>query len=98
MSGPGRIHPHDYSYDPSCFDRPPDLAAEVLYVVGGFTAILLRLTRSRRSSPPNAPLRPSSLTGIFIGSTRSLVGSWTSRDVWVHTVASAGALPKLSCM
>jgi hypothetical protein len=35
MSGPGRLHPRDYLYDPSCFDRPADLAAEVLYVVGG---------------------------------------------------------------
>ena len=43
MSGPGRIHAHDYSYDASCFDRPPDLAAEVLYVVGGLYGNLAAL-------------------------------------------------------
>jgi hypothetical protein len=43
MSGPGRIHPPDYCYDPSCFDRPPDLAAEVLYVVGGLYGNLAAL-------------------------------------------------------
>jgi hypothetical protein len=43
MSGPGRIHPHDYTYDPSCFDRPPDLATEVLYVVGGLYGNLAAL-------------------------------------------------------
>jgi hypothetical protein len=43
MSAPGRIHPHDYRYDPSCFDRPPDLAAEVLYVVGGLYGNLAAL-------------------------------------------------------
>jgi hypothetical protein len=43
MSGPGRIHPRDYTYDPSCFDRPPDLATEVLYVVGGLYGNLAAL-------------------------------------------------------
>jgi hypothetical protein len=43
MSGPGRIHPRDYLYDPSCFDRPADLAAEVLYVVGGLYGNLAAL-------------------------------------------------------
>jgi hypothetical protein len=31
----GRICPADYRYPPSVFDRTPELAAEVLYVVGG---------------------------------------------------------------
>jgi hypothetical protein len=33
--GAGRMCPHDYRYQPSVFDRAPDIAAEVLYVVGG---------------------------------------------------------------
>jgi hypothetical protein len=33
--GAGRMCPLDYRYQPSVFDRPPDLAAAVLYVVGG---------------------------------------------------------------
>jgi len=32
---PGRSCPLDYRYDPAVFDRPPELVAEVLYVVGG---------------------------------------------------------------
>jgi len=43
MSAPGRINPQDYSYDPSCFDRRPDWAAEVLYVVGGLYGNLAAL-------------------------------------------------------
>jgi hypothetical protein len=43
MSGPGRVCPRDYHYDPSCFDRAPDLAAEVLYVVGGLYGNLAAL-------------------------------------------------------
>ena len=43
MSGPGRVHPHDYRYEPSCFDRPPDFSAEVLYVVGGLYGNLAAL-------------------------------------------------------
>ena len=31
----GRMCPRDYRYSPEVFDRPPDLRAEVLYVVGG---------------------------------------------------------------
>ena len=31
----GRVCPASYSYSPSSFARPPDLRAEVLYVVGG---------------------------------------------------------------
>jgi hypothetical protein len=31
----GRMCPADYRYPPSVFDRPPDFAADVLYVVGG---------------------------------------------------------------
>ncbi len=31
----GRICPASYSYSPSSFARPPELRAEVLYVVGG---------------------------------------------------------------
>jgi hypothetical protein len=32
---PGRLCPADYRYDPAVFDREPEMAAEVLYVVGG---------------------------------------------------------------
>jgi hypothetical protein len=39
----GRICPHDYRYAPSVFDRPPDIAAEVLYVVGGLYGNLAAL-------------------------------------------------------
>src|SRR5262249_6488907 len=31
----GRLCPVDYYYDPSEFNRAPDLTAEILYVVGG---------------------------------------------------------------
>lgn len=31
----GRMCPRDYRYAPEVFDRPPDLRADVLYVVGG---------------------------------------------------------------
>jgi hypothetical protein len=31
----GRMCPADYRYPPTVFDRPPDFAADVLYVVGG---------------------------------------------------------------
>jgi hypothetical protein len=34
-SQPGRLCPVDYRYDPAVFDREPEIAAEVLYVVGG---------------------------------------------------------------
>jgi hypothetical protein len=48
MSGPGRIHPPDYLYDPSCFDRPAELAADVLYVVGGLYGNLAALDALER--------------------------------------------------
>ncbi|MFL4968251.1 MAG: metallophosphoesterase [Xanthobacteraceae bacterium] len=34
-SRPGRVCPVDYRYDPSELDREPEIAADVLYVVGG---------------------------------------------------------------
>jgi hypothetical protein len=34
-ASPGRLCPADYRYDPAVFDRKPEIAAEVLYVVGG---------------------------------------------------------------
>jgi hypothetical protein len=33
--GAGRMCPRDYSYSPSVLDRPPEIVADVLYVVGG---------------------------------------------------------------
>jgi hypothetical protein len=39
----GRMCPPDYCYRPSVFDRTPDLAAEVLYVVGGLYGNLAAL-------------------------------------------------------
>src|SRR5262249_1956635 len=35
VAAAGRMCPVDYYYDPSTFDRAPDITAEVLYVVGG---------------------------------------------------------------
>lgn len=39
----GRMCPRDYRYAPSVFDRPADLPAEVLYVVGGLYGNLAAL-------------------------------------------------------
>jgi hypothetical protein len=39
----GRMCPLDYRYHPSVFDRPPDVTAEVLYVVGGLYGNLAAL-------------------------------------------------------
>ncbi len=39
----GRMCPLDYRYRPSVFDRPSDIAAEVLYVVGGLYGNLAAL-------------------------------------------------------
>lgn len=35
LAGAGRMCPVDYRYDPSVFDRPPELTADVIYVIGG---------------------------------------------------------------
>jgi hypothetical protein len=40
--------PTDYRYDPSVFDRPPDLQADVLYVVGGLYGDLAALDAVER--------------------------------------------------
>ena len=39
----GRMCPRDYRYQPTVFDRPPDLDADVLYVVGGLYGNLAAL-------------------------------------------------------
>jgi predicted phosphodiesterase len=39
----GRLCPADYRYPPSVFDRPPEFAADVLYVVGGLYGNLAAL-------------------------------------------------------
>ena len=39
----GRMCPVDYCYEPSVFDRPPEITAEVLYVVGGLYGNLAAL-------------------------------------------------------
>jgi hypothetical protein len=40
---PGRVCPQDYRYDPSVFNRLPDLTADVLYVAGGLYGNLAAL-------------------------------------------------------
>ena len=42
-TGAGRVCPRDYRYAPSVFDRPAELHAEVLYVVGGLHGNLAAL-------------------------------------------------------
>ena len=44
----GRLCPADYRYAPSVLDRPPDLTAEVLYVVGGLYGNLAALDAVER--------------------------------------------------
>jgi hypothetical protein len=39
----GRMCPVDYRYDPAVFDRPPEITADVLYVVGGLYGNLAAL-------------------------------------------------------
>ena len=39
----GRMCPRDYNYPPSVFDRPPEITADVLYVVGGLYGNLAAL-------------------------------------------------------
>jgi hypothetical protein len=42
-SAAGRMCPVDYRYEPSVFDRPPEITADVLYVVGGLYGNLAAL-------------------------------------------------------
>lgn len=44
----GRVCPADYRYPPSIFDRPPEFAADVLYVVGGLYGNLAALDEVER--------------------------------------------------
>ncbi len=44
----GRMCPADYRYPPSVFDRPPELTADVLYVVGGLYGNLAALDEVER--------------------------------------------------
>jgi len=44
----GRVCPADYRYPPSVFDRAPDFAANVLYVVGGLYGNLAALAEVER--------------------------------------------------
>ena len=44
----GRMCPADYRYPPSVFDRPAELAADVLYVVGGLYGNLSALDEIER--------------------------------------------------
>ena len=48
MGGAGRMCPADYRYPPSVLDPPPDLTAEVLYVVGGLYGNLAALDEIER--------------------------------------------------
>jgi hypothetical protein len=45
---PGRLCPADYHYDPSVFARPAEIAADVLYVVGGLYGNLAALDAVER--------------------------------------------------
>jgi hypothetical protein len=44
----GRVCPADYRYPPSIFDRAPEIAADVLYVVGGLYGNLAALAEIER--------------------------------------------------
>jgi hypothetical protein len=53
----GRICPADYRYPPSVFDRAPELAADVLYVVGGLYGNLAAFDAvSRLAAEENAAI------------------------------------------
>jgi len=53
----GRVCPRDYYYAPSAFDRPPEIVADVLYVIGGLYGnlqaldTLERLLADERAAP-----------------------------------------------
>ncbi|MEF8793301.1 hypothetical protein [Thiohalorhabdus sp.] len=57
MTDPGRYCPLHYRYRPEHLRRPPELAAEVLYVVGGLYGNLEALTavRALAAREPVAP-------------------------------------------
>ena len=48
IAGAGRMCPSDYRYPPSVFDRPAELAADVLYVAGGLYGNLFALDEIER--------------------------------------------------
>jgi hypothetical protein len=48
IAGAGRICPADYRYPPSVFDRPAELATDVLYVAGGLYGNLSALDEIER--------------------------------------------------
>jgi hypothetical protein len=48
IAGAGRMCPADYRYPPSVFDRPAELAADVLYVAGGLYGNLSALNEIER--------------------------------------------------
>jgi hypothetical protein len=48
IAGAGRMCPADYRYPPSVFDRPAELAADVLYVAGGLYGNLSALDEIER--------------------------------------------------
>ncbi len=55
----GRVCPASYSYSPSSLARPPDVQAEVLYVVGGLYGnrfALIEIERMARCEEPRAQL------------------------------------------
>jgi len=55
----GRVCPASYSYSPSVFARPPEVVAEVLYVIGGLYGnrfALAEIERMAQSEEPRAQL------------------------------------------
>src|SRR5215210_474316 len=54
----GRICPSDYRYSPSVLARPPELAADVLYVVGGLYGNVQALDAVERLATAE-PVRPT---------------------------------------
>jgi hypothetical protein len=53
----GRVCPTDYRYPPSVFDRAPEFAADVLYVVGGLYGNLAALAEVERlAADEDAPI------------------------------------------
>ncbi|MDX1432697.1 MAG: hypothetical protein R3286_09635 [Gammaproteobacteria bacterium] len=57
-AGPGRVCPVDYRYAPSTLDRPADLNAETLYVIGGLygNPFALDAVLSLRDTEQGSPL------------------------------------------
>jgi hypothetical protein len=90
----GRMCPADYRYDPSVFDRGCDIAADVLYVVGGLYGNVPALTAVERLAEAEAAPVTIVLNGDFhwfdaepawFSEVESRVGGWTATRGNVET-------------